>query len=79
MKPSEKKKRLEELKERLDIYKNAEQKILQGQSYTIGSRQLTRASLPSVQKMIKELEAEIDVLEQRGTKKRRMCRAVPLD
>lgn len=72
-------KKLEELRERLGLYRDAEEKILQGQSYTIGSRQLTRASLSSVQKMIKELETEIDVLEQRGTTKRRMCRAVPLD
>lgn len=74
-----KSKRLAELRERLDIYKEAEQKILQGQSYTIGSRQLTRASLALVQKMIKALETEIDVLERRGTTKRRMRRAVPLD
>ena len=74
-----KNKRLVELRERLAIYKEAERKILQGQSYSIGTRQLTRASLSSVQKMIKELEAEIDVLERRGTTKRRMGRAVPLD
>ncbi len=74
-----KSKRLAELRERLDIYKAAERKILQGQSYTLGSRQLTRTSLSSVQKMIKNLEAEIDVLERRGTTKRRMRRAVPLD
>lgn len=74
-----KSKRLAELRERLDIYKTAERKILQGQSYTLGSRQLTRTSLASVQKMIQNLETEIDTLEQRGTTKRRMWRGVPMD
>lgn len=74
-----KSKRLAELRERLDIYKTAERKILQGQSYTLGSRKLTRTSLASVQKMIQNLETEIDTLEQRGTTKRRMWRGVPMD
>lgn len=72
-------KRMDALWERLEIYRDAEPKILQGQSYAIGSRQLTRASLSSVQKMIKELETEIATLEQRGTTKRCMRRVVPLD
>lgn len=71
--------RLEFLKDRLAKYYDAEDKILKGQSYTVGSRQLTRASLAAVQDKIKELEAEIEMLETRGTAKRRSARAVPVD
>lgn len=74
-----KNKRLADLRERLALYRDAERKILQGQSYTIGSRQLTRTSLESVQKMIQNLETEIAALEDRGTAKRRMWRGVPMD
>lgn len=71
--------RKKSVQRRLDEYYEAESKILNGQSYTIGSRQLTRASLAAVQKKIAELEAELDALESRGTSKRRTARAVPLD
>ena len=66
-------------KRHLEEYYDAESKILKGQSYTIGSRQLTRANLADVQKKIKELEAEVEALEKRGTTKRQMVRVVPLD
>lgn len=71
--------RLAMKKERLQQYYDAEAKILNGQSYTIGSRQLTRANLATVQRIIKELEAEIEALEERGTTKRRSARVIPLD
>lgn len=72
-------KRLEIKKKRLQQYYNAEEKILKGQSYTLGSKQLTRANLALVQSKIKELEAEVEALERRGTAKRRSARVVPLD
>ncbi len=71
-------KRLEMKKERLERYYEAEEKILKGQSYKIGTRELTRADLASVQGKIKELETEVDTLEKRGTAKRRSARVVPL-
>ncbi len=67
------------LERRLEEYYLAESKILRSQSYSMGSRQLTRADLPDVQDKIKELEAALDAMEKRGTTKRRTCRAVPLD
>ncbi|RKI24669.1 hypothetical protein D7V82_14650 [bacterium 1xD8-6] len=70
--------RLEMKKERLKRYYDAEEKILRGQSYKIGTRELTRADLESVQDKIKELEAEVDALEKHGTSKRRSARVVPL-
>ncbi len=70
--------RIESVKRRLDDYYEAERKILKGQSYKIGSRELTRANLATVQKKIQELEAELDALEKRGTSKRRSARIVPI-
>lgn len=72
------KERITFLKKRLEMYYEAEEKILQGQSYTIGSRTLTRTSLANVQSKIKELESEISALETRGNSKRRSVRVVPL-
>ena len=48
--------KLKMTKERLQKYYDCEEKILQGQSYTIGSRSLTRANLAEVQGMIAKLE-----------------------
>ena len=69
--------RLESLKRRLDEYYEAESSILKGQSYSIGSMQLTRANLGAVQSKISELESQISQLENRGTTKRRSVRVIP--
>lgn len=66
-------------KKRLEEYYIAESKILNSQSYTLGSKTLTRANLKDVQNMIKMLENEISTLEAYGTKKRRIRRVVPID
>ena len=70
---------LEIKKERLKRYYEAEEKILNSQSYTLGSKQLTRADLSKVQSMIARLESEIASLENRGTTKRPVRRAIPVD
>lgn len=66
------------VKDRLEMYYLAEEKILQGQSYSIAGRTLTRANLSDVQSKIKELETKKRMLEERGTTKRRTKRIVPL-
>lgn len=66
-------------KARLKLYYEAEEKILNSQSYTLGSRTLTRADLAAVQNMIRKLESEVSTLESRGTTKRRSARIIPLD
>lgn len=71
--------KLKMTKERLQKYYDCEEKILQGQSYTIGSRSLTRANLAEVQSMIAKLEADVEALEARGTTKRPVRRGVPVD
>ena len=71
--------KLETYQSRLLNYYKAEEKILDGQAYTIGSRSLTRANLKEVQTMIEELEAKISSLQNRGTTKRKVGRIIPRD
>nr|WP_295681151.1 DUF6148 family protein [uncultured Lachnoclostridium sp.]DAD78535.1 MAG TPA: head to tail adaptor [Caudovirales sp. ctCiv1] len=73
------KQRLESCKRRLDLYYVAEQKVLEGQAYTIGSRSLTRADLKEIKKEIQSLENQIASLEERGTTKRKVARIIPRD
>ncbi|UZD44251.1 DUF6148 family protein [Selenomonas sputigena] len=47
------------VRERLELYYEAERKVLRGQSYTLGNRQLTRANLAEIHRVIKELEGEL--------------------
>ena len=70
---------LEIKRNRLELYYEAEEKVLNSQSYTLGSKTLTRADLMAIQNMIKKLEGEIASLEQYGTMKRRSVRIVPVD
>lgn len=56
-----------ELQARLALYKEAERKILQNQSYTIGTRTYTRANLKWIQDGIKDLENAIAAAKGTGT------------
>ena len=74
--------RLETYKTRLELYYKAEAAILEGaQSYTIGSRTLTRADLAEIRKMITTLEAGVDELESltSGGSRRKCIRIIPRD
>lgn len=74
--------RLNTYKQRLDLYLKAEMAILEGaQSYTIGSRHLTRADLAEIRKMITTLESGIDSLEAElaGGGRRKCVRVIPRD
>lgn len=55
--------KLEILTERLQMYREAERKILQGVEYQIGDRRLRRPDLSAVRAAIAELEDEIETLE----------------
>lgn len=68
---------LERAEKRLDLYYKAEEAILSGQEYSLGTRKLRRADLSDVQSMIRTLEKEIKSLEAGG--KNMVVRAVPLD
>lgn len=74
--------RLNTYKSRLQLYLKAEAAILEGaQSYTIGSRHLTRADLAEIRKMISTLEDTIDELEAQlaGGGRRKCVRVIPRD
>ena len=53
---------LAQVEARLVLYVAAEEKILEGQSYTLGGRSLTRADLGAVQKTIADLDAKCQQL-----------------
>ena len=55
--------KLERLTRRLNLYYDAEQKILNGAEYRIGDRQLRRADLSEVRAVIDDLESQIDLLD----------------
>lgn len=76
------KERLERSRKRLEMYYAAEEAILGGaQEYQIGSRNLKRADLAEIRKMITALEDEVDALESvlDGNGRRRCVRVIPRD
>lgn len=68
---------LETAREHLEEWLEAELKVTQGQSYTIGKRALTRADLAEIRKTIDYWENKVNMLETRGG--RRNYRIVPRD
>lgn len=64
--------RLEFLRERLQLYREAEEKIIKGVEYQVGDRRLRRPDLASLRKAIAELEDEIASLENPGRGVRRV-------
>ena len=73
------KEKKQRLQNRLELYYQAEEKVLAGQSFTIGSRSMTRADLGKIQDMISELEGKISAIDANGTGKRRVARIIPRD
>lgn len=76
---AEMKKKKQRLQNRLELYYECEEQVLAGQSFTIGSRSLTRANLSEVTDMIKKLEDEIAAIDANGTTKRKVARIIPRD
>jgi hypothetical protein len=58
---------LEQAKERLDLWLDAEAAVATGQSYSIAGRSLSRADLSDIHKMIGWWEARIRKLERGET------------
>lgn len=69
--------RLNLLKNRLKNYYEAEEAILLNQEYVIGTKSLKRADLATVRAAIKDISAEIELLESGG--KNKAMRFVPRD
>lgn len=68
---------LETAKKHLNAWLEAELAVSTGQSYRIGSRQLTRADLAEIRQQIKFWRQEVARLEGRGARK--VLRVVPRD
>lgn len=78
MNASEEQKRLERYQRQRELYLKAEEAVLISQSYTIGTRTVTRADLTEIRKAIEYLDEKIDELESSGGK-RRVFRVIPRD
>ena len=70
--------RIAKYREQLEAVDEAILKVLSGQSYSLGSRTVTRADLKQLRLFRKELEADIEALEENGTTRRRFKRIVPI-
>lgn len=70
---------IEAAKENLQIWLDAQKAVATGQSYKIGTRSLTRASLSEINEMIRYWHNVIDQLEAGVGRGMRVMRAVPRD
>ena len=72
---------LKEAQKHLKKWLNAEMEIATSQSYTIGTRTLTRANLKEVRDQIKFWENKVAELEKEAARKgrNRVYRAIPRD
>lgn len=70
---------IEKARERLQMWLDAEAAVATGQSYRIGSRSLTRASLADIRQQINFWRNEVAKLESGRGSGARVMRAVPKD
>lgn len=73
--------RLTKAKERLSAYYDAELAVLAGQSYSIGTRSLTRANLAWIRTQIDSLENQVVQLQSQadGKGRNRVIGVIPRD
>lgn len=70
---------LEEAQAQLNMWIDAESAVATGQSYKIGTRSLTRASLREITGRIRFWRAEVERLKSGRRSGARVMRAVPRD
>lgn len=72
---------LKQAQQHLELWLKAEEEIATSQSYTIGTRTLTRANLKEVRDQIKFWQGKVDGLEKAaaGKGRNRAYRAIPRD
>ena len=68
--------RIEKLQAMLDAVEDAIGKVMAGQSYSLGSRTVTRADLSELMDTRRELKQDLD--HELGTNRRRFKRVVPM-
>lgn len=70
---------LQEARNMLNMWIEAEKAVATSQSYTIGSRSLTRANLAEIRKSIEYWRNEVAALEHGNSNGRRVVRVIPRD
>lgn len=70
---------LDEAKENLRMWLDAQSAVSTGQSYKIGSRSLTRTNIADILRMIRYWQNVIDQLEAGAGRGARVLRGVPRD
>lgn len=70
---------LQQANDRLQMWLDAEEKVATGQSYRIGTRQLTRVDLVEIRKQINYWQAEVDRLAAGRSRGARVMRIIPRD
>lgn len=70
---------LVEAKEYLQVWVSASLAVATGQSYKIGRRELTRANLSEIKKMIDFWRSEVSRLESGRKSGARILRSIPRD
>ena len=70
---------IDEARENLYMWLDAEKAVATGQSYKIGTRSLTRANLSDIVKRIEFWRNELERLENGDSRGARVLRAVPRD
>lgn len=70
---------IEDAKENLQIWLDAQKAVSTGQSYKIGTRSLTRSSIADILRMIRYWQNVIDQLEAGVGRGARVLRGVPRD
>ena len=71
--------RLSKLNSLLEAVEDAIYAVLAGQSYSLGSRSVTRADLGELRDMKREIQAEIDQIETNGNTRRKFMRVDPMN
>lgn len=70
---------LAEARNMLNMWIEAEKAVATSQSYSIGSRSLTRANLAEIRKSIEYWRNEVAALEKGNSNGRRVVRVIPRD
>ena len=68
---------LEFAQQRFDLYTAAEEKVLQGQSYRIGERELNRANLSHIREAIEYWDRQIKTLTSSASGRGRSVNLAP--
>ncbi|MEN6371901.1 MAG: DUF6148 family protein [Armatimonadota bacterium] len=70
---------LQQSQDYLELWLEAEKKVATGQSYKIGTRQLTRVDIAEIRRQINYWQSEVDRLSAGRSRGARVMRIIPRD